>query len=147
MIHHAGVKWKDGSDPVKKVRALQSWGQRDKGWPDLPYHFLIAPDGRVFQGRDPLYRPQSNTKYNMDGVLNVQLFGDFEQQPVAEKQQQALEATLIYLCRIHNIEVSSISTHKDEAPGQTTCPGRNLTALLPRLLQRVKECVSAAGAY
>ena len=48
-IHHAGVLWKAGDDPVKKLAALQAWGQREKGWPDLPYHYLIAPDGRIFE--------------------------------------------------------------------------------------------------
>src|SRR5438876_3364600 len=46
-IHHAGVDWKAGRDPVAFVRTMQQWGQREKGWPDLAYHFLIAPDGRI----------------------------------------------------------------------------------------------------
>src|SRR5207244_405696 len=47
-IHHAGTVWKPGGDPQKFVKTMQAWGQREKNWPDLAYHFLIAPDGRIF---------------------------------------------------------------------------------------------------
>src|SRR4051795_8407041 len=50
-IHHAGVLYKAGTDPAKSVRDLQAYGQKEKHWPALPYHFLIAPDGRIFAGR------------------------------------------------------------------------------------------------
>src|SRR5690349_20499510 len=48
-IHHAGVFLKSTTDPAVFVKNMQAWGQRDKKWPDLAYHFLIAPDGRIFQ--------------------------------------------------------------------------------------------------
>src|SRR5215216_3890704 len=62
-IHHAGVLWKAGDDPVKKLQGLQVYGQKEKGWPDVPYHFLIAPDGRIFEGRAAEYEPDTNTSY------------------------------------------------------------------------------------
>ena len=55
-IHHAGELWTTDMDPVKSVRNMQAWGKtrpqtekppRNTPWPDLPYHFLIAPDGRT----------------------------------------------------------------------------------------------------
>lgn len=138
VIHHAGVVWKEGTDPYDKVRALQAWGKREKGWPDVPYHFLIAPDGRIFEGRPTNYRPESNTHYDLSGVLNVELFGDFEVQKVSEPQKEALRKLLVYLCREHNIGADRVSTHRLQAPGQTTCPGRDLMdyyshTLMPRL--------------
>src|SRR3712207_1003634 len=33
-IHHAGVVWKAGDDPVKKLKGLQAYGQKEKKWPD-----------------------------------------------------------------------------------------------------------------
>ena len=62
-IHHAGVLWQAKVTPEAFVRDMQSWGQKEKGWPDLPYHFLIAPDGQIFEGRPLIYEPESNTKY------------------------------------------------------------------------------------
>jgi hypothetical protein len=139
VIHHAGVNWPERADAVQKVRNLQAWGQREKGWPDLPYHFLISPDGRVFEGRDPFYRPQSNTSYDMQGVLNVQLFGNFEEQAVTANQTEALLELLLYLCQRYQVSPARISTHLDEAPGQTTCPGRNLIDRLPAVLGKLRR--------
>src|SRR4051812_19722553 len=42
-IHHAGTDWKAGKDAAKFVKAVQQYGQKEKHWPDLPYHFMIAP--------------------------------------------------------------------------------------------------------
>src|SRR4051812_26794891 len=65
-IHHAGETWWNDKDPAKFVKAMQEWGKkrpqiekppRDTYWPDLPYHFLIAPDGRIFEGRPIQYEP------------------------------------------------------------------------------------------
>src|SRR5437763_2230245 len=64
-IHHAGELWTGKKTPEEYVRAMQAWGQREKHWPDLPYHFLIAPDGRIFEGRPVQYEPQSNTNYSL----------------------------------------------------------------------------------
>ena len=62
-IHHAGVDYKPTTDSAKFVKNMQAWGQREKNWPDLAYHFLIAPDGRIFEARSMEYEPESNTKY------------------------------------------------------------------------------------
>src|SRR5207249_10377189 len=53
---------------------------RNTYWPDLPYHFLIAPDGRIFEGRPVEYEPESNTDYSLAGNVGVELMGDFNRQ-------------------------------------------------------------------
>lgn len=131
-IHHAGVAWKKGDDPLKKIKNLQSWGQRDKGWPDVPYHYLIAPDGRILEGRDWHYRPESNTDYDLDGVLNVHLWGDFDHQTVSLEQLQSLTQTVAWLCQEHGISPNFVRGHGDAAPGQTSCPGRDLKRYLDK---------------
>ena len=120
VLHHAGVLWKEGDEALKKIRGLQSWGQREKNWPDLPYHYLIAPDGTVYEGRPLTYRPESNTDYDLEGVVNVHLWGHFDEQKVWPAQ---LEATVRLLAQL---PFEEISAHRLEAPGQTTCPGQDL---------------------
>ncbi len=125
-IHHAGVTWKTGADPLKFVRNMQKWGQTEKHWPDLPYHFLIAPDGRIFEGRPLQYEPESNTKYDLQGHIGVELMGNFEEQRVNHAQLNSCAKLVAWLCDDLHIDVSSIAGHKDRAQGQTTCPGRDL---------------------
>lgn len=123
-IHHAGVPWKETDDPLVKIRNLQAWGQREKKWPDLPYHYLIAPDGRIFAGREVAYEPESNTKYDLTGNIGIQLWGDFEQQAVSEAQLRATVTLTAWLCDRHGIDAATVRTHRDVA--DTTCPGRDL---------------------
>ena len=130
VLHHSGMPWVTGSDPKEKIRALQRWGQREKGWPDVPYHFLITPDGQIFEGRDWHYQPDSNTSYSLNGVLNVELFGNFEKDAVSRQQLESLLTLLSFLCEEFEISPSDISSHRQNAPGQTVCPGRDLQRYL-----------------
>jgi len=125
-IHHAGVLWKTADDATKKIKALQSWGQRDKGWPDVPYHFLIAPDGKIFVGRDINFEPETNTKYSLAGTVNVHLWGHFDEQRVSIEQLRSTVALCAWLCDAYELNPAEIRGHVDAAPGQTTCPGTDL---------------------
>jgi N-acetylmuramoyl-L-alanine amidase len=131
-LHHAGVLWKVDDDPVAKIKNLQTWGQKEKGWPDVPYHFLIAPDGRIFEGRDWNYEPESNTKYALNGILNIQLWGDFEQQRVSPAQLRATVELVAWACGEFDVDPATVWGHKDAAPGQTTCPGRDFHRYIER---------------
>lgn len=124
-IHHAGVDWNVGDDPFRKLPALQRWGQRDRGWPDVPYHFLIAPDGRVFAGRSLDFEGETNTEYDVTGHALVQLWGNFEVQRVTQAQLASTARLCAWLCATHDIAPDSIATHRDWSK-QTTCPGKDL---------------------
>ena len=133
-IHHAGELWHHGGDPADFVRRMQTWGQnrpklekppRDTYWPDLPYHFLIAPDGRIFQGRPVNYEPESNTKYPLSGNIGVEMMGDFNAQRPSLEQITACVALTAWLQQEHKIPAEKIRTHQDVAPGQTDCPGKD----------------------
>lgn len=122
-IHHAGVPWKAERTPAEFVRGMQTWGQREKGWPDLPYHFLIAPDGTIYEGRPLEYEPESNTKYPLAGNIGVEMMGDFTTQRPTAAQLQSCARVTAWLCDAYKIDVANIRGHNDAAPGQTSCPG------------------------
>lgn len=123
LLHHAGVTWNDGDDPFVKLRNLQTWGQRDKGWHDVPYHFLIAPDGRIFEGRAMRYKPDTNTQFDTTGYVNVQLWGNLDTQRATLAQLRSTAALCAWLADELGMETHAITTHRDVAPGQTSCPG------------------------
>jgi hypothetical protein len=124
-LHHAGVIYKPTTDPAKFVKNMQGWGQRDKGWPDLAYHFLIAPDGRIFEARLMQYEPESNTKYPLQGHVGVEMMGDFSKQRINPKQLEAAVKLVAWICQEQKIDPSQIAGHKDRAVGQTECPGKD----------------------
>lgn len=123
LIHHAGVAWKADDDPIAKVKALQSWGQRDKEWFDVPYHFLIAPDGRIVEGRLIKYKPDTNTTFDTTGFVNVQLWGDLGSQRTSVHQLRSVAMLSAWLADELSMPTDAIVTHRDVAPGQTSCPG------------------------
>lgn len=125
LLHHAGELWKTGADPAERLRALQSWGKRDKDWADVPYHFIIAPDGRIFEGRSMQYRPDTNTDFDTTGYINVELLGNFEEQRVSRPQLDAAVALTAWLADELDSPTDQIQTHKGVAPGQTSCPGKD----------------------
>jgi hypothetical protein len=133
-IHHAGVLWTNSQDPAQSVRNLQAYGKkrpqlekppRNTYWPDLPYHFLVAPDGRIFEGRDVAYEPESNTAYSLAGNLGIEMMGDFERQRPSPAQLESVARLTAWLMQEHRIDIEHVRTHRDAAPGQTTCPGRD----------------------
>jgi hypothetical protein len=124
LIHHAGVEWKEGNDPFKTISGLQSWGQREKGWMDVPYHFQIAPDGTIFEGRSLEYRPDTNTTFDPTGHINVELMGNFEVQRVSEAQLRSAAEITAWLIDEYDMKVEEIQGHKDVA--ETACPGKDL---------------------
>ena len=129
-IHHAGVLWEAKVTPAAFVRNMQSWGQQEKGWPDLPYHFLIAPDGQIYEGRPLTFEPESNTKYPLAGNIGVEMMGNFEQQRPDPRQLAACAQLTAWLCDQFGIATPLVRGHKDAAPGQTSCPGKDFDRYL-----------------
>lgn len=129
-IHHAGVLWNAGSDGAAKVRGLQGFGQREKDWPDLPYHYLITPDGTIYEGRPTEYEPETNTSYDVTGHLGIQLYGNFEEQRVSPAQMDSLVRLTAWLLQDFDLESDVIGGHDDRPGAETVCPGRDLVRYL-----------------
>jgi hypothetical protein len=128
-IHHSGVLWKSGDDPVTKIKGLQTWGQREKTWPDVPYHFLIAPDGRIFEGRELRFAGETNTEYDPRGHALIQVWGNFEEQRVSQRQLASTVALSAWLCSQFDLSPSTIRGHRNWSD-QTSCPGKDLQRYL-----------------
>ncbi len=128
-IHHQGEIWKDGTDVENYLRRLQQWSRLTKRWADIPYHYVIAPDGRIYSARPLEQAGDTNTEYDPRGHALVMLVGNFEeQQPTAAQLTAAVDLTA-WLAREHQLGLDSIASHKDYS-AQTVCPGKNLYAYL-----------------
>lgn len=137
-IHHTGVAQNPGRTIEQKLVALQAFSQRDDSlsdgrrkpaWPDVPYHYYVAVDGSIGEGRDWHYAGDSNTPYDPAGHLLVVVEGNFERDTLTSAQRRALDALVPALARRHGIVADSVATHRDYAA--TSCPGRGIYAELP----------------
>lgn len=125
-IHHEGTQLDMDADAAKKISAIQRWGMGpDKNWADIPYHYLIAPNGTIYEGRDPLTVGETSTEYDPTGHLLICCLGNLEVQPLPDQQLQSLIRLTAYTAERFKISADSIASHKDYSK-QTNCPGKNL---------------------
>ena len=124
-LHHQGVAFGRDQDPQQYLRDLQSWSRTTKGWIDVPYHYMIDLDGRVYEGRDIRFAGDTNTSYDPAGHALIEVVGNFEE---VEPNQAQLAAVVNLMARLkvrYRVPLDAIRGHRDYA-AETVCPGRNL---------------------
>lgn len=144
-LHHQGEIWREGSDVPAYLRRLQRWSRESRGWADIPYHFVVAPDGRVYAARPVALAGDTNTEYDPRGHLLVMLLGNFEEQTPTPAQWQATVALLAAQATERGLTAADISSHRHEST-RTLCPGANLLARFDELRQAVAAHLSEEGA-
>ncbi len=129
-LHHEGsVKpLLPGDDPVQQLRALQAWGERDRNWWDVPYHYLIDLDGNIYEGRDWHYMGETNTTYDPRGHFLITVIGNYNLQEPTPAELDAIADLMAWAVKEFDVPVDSIKGHYQYA--ETGCPGKNLRKYL-----------------
>lgn len=129
-LHHTGdaQPLKPQDDPAAKLRALQAWGASDRNWWDLPYHYLLDLDGRVFEGRDWHYMGETNTAYDPGGHFLISVIGNYSRQEATPAQLESIADLMSWALKEFDLPLESIGGHSNYA--QTDCPGPNLRKYL-----------------
>ncbi len=145
-IHHTGTNQNPKRSPAEKLQALQKFSYSEgilgdgvtpkKPWPDVPYHYYIAVDGTIAEGREIEYQGDSNTDYDLNGHALIVVEGNFEKEKIKDVQLKKLEELVLVLAKKYKVPAEGVSGHKDQA--STTCPGEDLYKLLPSLREKVK---------
>ena len=142
-VHHEGTRLEKTDDAAKKIAAIQKWGMGpDRNWIDIPYHFLIAPDGTIYEGRNVNTVGETATEYDPTGHLLITCLGNYEQQEVPREVITSLTQLIAYCSKKYNIPVETLTTHKDNSK-QTNCPGKNLYAYFQdgTIMKEVKKLI------
>ncbi len=128
-VHHDGlppVTLSSRAAVAARIELIRV-GHRSKGWGDIGYHFVVDPQGSVWQGR-PLIWQGAHVKDRNEGNIGILVLGNFESQRPTNAQLAALEAHLITLRGLYRVPNGSIRTHQEWPGASTLCPGRNLQA-------------------
>lgn len=146
-LHHSGSPQplRPEDDPVAKLRGLQRWGASDRNWWDVPYHFLIDLDGRIYQGRDWRYMGETNTTYDPRGHLLISVLGNYGIQEPTEAQLEAITELMTWGVATFDVPPSHLGGHYDYAG--TSCPGEHLRRYLEdgTFRRAVETRLDAAG--
>ena len=129
-LHHTGSAepLRPTDDPREKLRGLQSWGARDRNWWDVPYHYLIDLDGRIYEGRDWRFMGETNTTYDPAGHFLISVIGNYGRQEATSAQLVAIADLMAWAIDQFDVPLERIGGHYNYA--QTTCPGPELRKYL-----------------
>ncbi|HHL19737.1 MAG TPA: hypothetical protein ENJ33_08375 [Thiothrix sp.] len=121
-IHHTATPQR--KNIPASLRGIQRYHQQEKGWADIAYHYLIAADGKIYEGRNAAYIGSSSTTYPLDNNLMIALVGNFEKYPPSEQALSALKNLVLNRLAHYHLKPTAVYTHGEQA--DTLCPGRYL---------------------
>jgi hypothetical protein len=159
VVHHTATS--NTEDPLTSVRSIWHYHAVSQGWGDIRYHYLIDPQGRIYEGRyrgeqsSNIYVEGAQSMKNNDDKVAIALLGQFnpyisypppgDPTPQALASLTALLAAISYEAGIDPLgstfhegdqaQLPNIGGHRDHSP--TSCPGDNLYTLLPQIREEV----------
>lgn len=122
-LHHGGEDFPAERDVIQYMRNLQSWSRSEKGWIDIPYHYMIDLTGKIYEARPLIYPGDTNTDYDPRGHALICVMGNYENQILSETQLDAVIRLSAYLAQRFDVDPSLIKGHKDYT--ETLCPGKD----------------------
>lgn len=143
-LHHQGEPFKPGTDPQAYLRRLQSWSRTSKGWLDIPYHYVIDLDGRVYEARNIDFAGDTNTDYDPSGHALIEVVGNFEEVEPNQQQLDAVVDLMALLAAKYKVSLDDIRSHRDHSD-KTVCPGANLYRYVKEDYFRHKVALRLAG--
>ncbi len=162
VIHHTATPNDPlASDWAARVRSIWGYHAITRNWGDIGYHFLIDPNGVIYEGRYKGVRPDAGTVidgahvsgYNRS-TIGISMMGTFSGVAPTAAAQNALKSLTAWLMTSYditpdttayyaykNVTLNTIVGHRDI--GQTTCPGDVLYGLLPTLRSTLAGIINA----
>jgi hypothetical protein len=123
VIHHSALDLSYGPLQVQELH------QKQKGFADVGYHYLIDALGNIYEGRNIQVRGAHTGGYNT-GTVGVVLLGNFETIPVPDVQLSSAKQLVQSLVAQYS-HITHLAGHRDFQPDETVCPGTNLEPFLP----------------
>jgi len=133
IIHHTGGS---AGDDYSAAEIHQM--HLNQGWAGIGYHYVIRKDGSIERGRPRTVQGAHCPGYNWRS-LGLHVGGNFEEEEPAAAQVDSLTLLLADLCETYGLDVTAetIVGHRDKLA--TACPGKNLYAKLPEIINNVLE--------
>jgi hypothetical protein len=130
VVHHSAFP---NAGPVE----IQDLHMDVRGFADVAYHYMIAPDGTIYEGRPINVRGAHVRGYNT-GSIGIVLLGNFNEDLPTTEQLVHLRVLVDYLR--YTFDIRYLAGHKDypnQGPDGTECPGDQLYPLLSELAEQL----------
>lgn len=126
VIHHTETPNEPAEKAPGRIASIHRYHTVTRGWSDIAYHYFIAPDGKIYQGRDDRFQTDTGAAYPLDGTLTVSFLGDYRKTLPTQVALDSLVAFLRQKTQTHSLAPSAVSTHGQRSGGITDCPGPKL---------------------
>lgn len=150
-VHHtAGYANSDAAT----VRGTQSYHMDARGWSDIGYHFLVAVNGTIYEGRELQWQGAHVAGHN-PGAIGVNFMGCFDSKEcyppkypavasVTDAMIQSMGQLVGVLCAHYGIDVNDqkIKGHKEFSGAKTACPGDRVMERMPEIRAIARDVVS-----
>lgn len=145
-VHHTqGKQAMNEAETAQAVKNIQHYhmvGRAREGkeaFDDIGYHFLVAGDGRVVEGRRAEYLGAHAGGAN-DGNIGVAMMGDFNKVRPTNAQIESLTRLVTYLSVKYKKDPNAkgfLEAHQHYT--NTDCPGAHLMAMLDSLRRKIDK--------
>jgi len=155
-VHHTdGVLPMTEAATAAAVRDIQRYHMVGRGrqgkqnFSDIGYHFMIAGDGRVIEGRRAEYLGAHAGGANT-GNIGIAMMGDFNKSKPTDAQIESLTRLVTFLSIKYKKEPDAkgfLEPHQHYT--DTDCPGKNMMSILDALRRKIdheKDVIMAGGA-
>ncbi|MBI5349812.1 MAG: N-acetylmuramoyl-L-alanine amidase [Chloroflexi bacterium] len=137
VIHHSALAPTFGAAEIQRLHIEK------RGFADIAYHFVIAADGKIFEGRSINVRGAHAEGANT-GSVGVVALGNFEEAAPPEIQLRATRELIDHL-RSSYPHITHLAGHCDFNQ-DSVCPGKHLYPLL-KILAREASLLYGTGGY
>lgn len=123
VVHCTETPTPDVLTAIERLQQIRHHHTVNFGFTEIGYHYLVAQDGSLWEGRPPKY-VGAHVKGHNENQLGVAVIGTPNR--VTREQRLGLKRLLTGLCERHGLDPSAVTCHWDHRP--TTCPGRFLAS-------------------
>jgi len=159
IVHHSATS-NSLSDYENVVRNIYLFHTQERGWSDIGYNYLIAPDGLIYKGRDPAGGNQDDVLGahfcgTNSGTMGICMLGTYISSLPSDEAMNSLKHLLTWKAKKESLEVMEadfhpsnpvlpiIAGHRDGCA--TECPGsllyQELTNVRINVANQLSECV------
>lgn len=132
IVHHTATT-SNLKNADEAIRAIYYYHAVTRGWGDIGYNYIVAPDGTVYQGRagDEGVVAGHASGYNT-GTVGIALLGNYEEDQLPAEMMQSLTALIYEKAELHGIDIDGTGKYRNKTMANllghrdvdaTTCPG------------------------
>lgn len=164
VIHHTAGSNSD-TNYVNTIRNIYLFHTQSNGWDDIGYNYVIAQDGTIFEGRDPLGIDDEDNIQGAHfcskngGTMGVSLMGDYESASPSDTMLASLKQLLAWKLHKENIDpldsflhpnslgeyLRTVTMHR--AGCATLCPGENVANKLADIRSDINKLVDECNDF